>query len=315
MATTALIIGSSGQDGRLLAEHLRSLGDEVMSLDRSGLTTAAGHDASVSIDHLDRILEMVRRHQPREVYYLAGYHTSSEKRGALDPLDEYRQTQAIHVGGLMNVLEALRVSRCEAKVFYAASSLVFRGGPEPITESTPLSPQGFYGQSKVDGLFAGDEYRRRFGLHFVGGYLFNHESRLRPLHFVTQKVARSAAMIARGKADQLQLGSLDAVIDWSHAADFVRGFVDVLRKGRSENYVFASGQGYSIRELVEVAFAHVGLDWARYVNATSTHVQQKSACRIGDPSKLKADVGWTPRWTFEAMVKDLVAFHLGDETA
>ena len=308
---TALVVGNNGQDGRLLENLLLSQGCTVIGLSRSSLHANGKIIPGYSVVNHASVNAIMAKYSPAEIYYLAGHHTSSELRGSLNPIEEYRLTQEVHVLGLIHCLEVMRQHCPSSRIFYAASSLIFQGGRDIILdENTPIAPQGFYGQSKADGLFVCQEYRRKHGVFTVGGILFNHESRLRPSSFVSRKIAEAAARIKLGLQSRLTLGSLDAVIDWSHASDFVSAYVDVLRRGDAGEYIFASGQGHSIKDFVECAFDYVQLDWRSYVDIKPHGVMLGNACRIGNPTKLAAAIDWEKRWTFEAMVTDLVAHEL-----
>jgi GDPmannose 4,6-dehydratase len=308
----ALITGAGGQDGSLLAELLLEEGYEVWGIVRRAPQWYAENFAAigdrielVEADLLDRdsLIRALERARPHEVYNLAS--PSFVPRSWDEPV----LTAEFAAVGVTSLLEAIRATDDSIRFYQASSSEIF-GEPleTPQSETTPLSPVTPYGVAKAYGHFITHSYRRRYGLFACCGILYNHESPRRPLDFLPRKVARAAAAISLGLANELLLGALDSRRDWGYAPDYVRAMWLVLRQDEPGDYVIASGESHSVRDLVECAFSHVGLDWERHVR-TDPSLQRGSAelhDLVGDPSKAQDVLGWRPSVTFEELVAILV---------
>jgi GDPmannose 4,6-dehydratase len=206
------------------------------------------------------------------------------------------------------ILEALRLARPEAKFYQASSSEMFGKVVEtPQTESTPFYPRSPYGVAKVYAHWITVNYRESYDIHAVSGILFNHESPRRGLEFVTRKVTDAVAMIKHGMADELALGNLDAQRDWGYAGDFVEAMWLMLQQKEPEDYVIGTGETHSVRELVEVAFGHVGLTWQEYVKSDPAFYRPAEVeTLMADPTKAREQLGWKPTVSFEELVKMMV---------
>ena len=285
----ALIAGSAGQDGTLLATYLRARGYEVRGLPRAGAVDA-----------------LVAAEQPDEIYYLAAFHHSSEDP-PIAPLALIETSVAVHVTALAHFLEAIRTRAPQARLFYAASSLVFGEVTEsPQTEDTPLRPICAYGITKTAGMHLCRLYRRAHGVHASVGILYNHESPLRADKFVSKKIVKAAWAIKRGTRDKLVLGSLAAEIDWGYAPDFVDAMHRIVRLPAADEFIVATGEAHSVREFVELAFGQLGLDWRLHIEENSALITRPTRSRVGDASKLARATGWRPATSFPAMVRALV---------
>ena len=211
--------------------------------------------------------------------------------------------------GCTALLEAIRRADDGIRFYQASSSEIF-GDPRevPQNEETPLQPVTPYGVAKAYAHFITRSYRRRYGLHASSGILYNHESPRRPLDFVTRKVTHAAAAISLGLQSELALGDLDARRDWGYAADYVRAMWLILQQDEPDDYVIASGTSHSVRELVACAFDRVGLDWEEYVRVDESLVRGKAELHdlVGDASKARERLGWTPTLDFEGLVHLLV---------
>ena len=297
--SVALVIGAGGQDGRLVTEQLSAAGWRV-----SGLERARGDeilpDAKATRDYVLSI-------NPQHIYYLAGYHHSSQDKPP-EPAELFRASFAAHVDDLVNVLDAMRVVAPHARLFYAASSHVFGSQPAaPVQdESTPLNPDNVYGISKAAGVHACRLYRNDHGVFASVGFLYNHESPYRRPEFVTSKIIRAAIDISRGKRDLLVLGDLSAQVDWGWAPDYVDAMTRILQLDRPEDFVIATGEPHTVGEFAQIAFAGVGLDWREHVEENPGIITKRKLGLIGNPAKLKAATGWSPTVTFEGMIRKLL---------
>jgi GDPmannose 4,6-dehydratase len=211
------------------------------------------------------------------------------------------------------LLEAVRNVCPRCRVYQASSSEIFGEPSEsPQTERTPVAPLSPYGVAKAFGHFLIGSYRRRYGLYACSGILYNHESPRRPLEFLPRKVAHGAAAIALGMSDELVLGDLDARRDWGYAGDYVRAMWLMLQQDAPDDYVVATGVAHSVRELVEVAFEVAGLDWERYVRVDEALVRGRAERHdlVGDATRARERLGWTPTLDFDGLVRLLVESEL-----
>jgi GDPmannose 4,6-dehydratase len=313
VARRALIIGVAGQDGSLLSAHLAGLGTRVVGTDVDGRVVDSAmvvRDKDTSLPRYMRLEEpasvqaLVAALLPDELYYLAGYHRSSEAAAAADPLDEWQRAFAVNVHGVAAVLEAMRRTGCSGHLVYASSSHVF-GEPttSPQNEQTPWRPTTPYGVSKAAGLGVCASYRRQ-GVRASGAILFNHESVRRLRDFVTQRVAfQVAAAKRRGDAvARVTVGDPDAVVDWSWAGDVVVALQGIAGLKDADDFVIASGHGRTVRELATVAAAHVGLGVD--VVAAPELVTRRVPPLVGDMQKLRARVALPPPRPFSSAPAD-----------
>ncbi len=307
----ALITGITGQDGSYLAELLLEQGYEVF-----GLTRRLSASNYWRIEHiLDRItllpgdlldqLSLIRvldRVRPHELYNLAAMSFVPAS------WDQPMLTGEFNSQGVTRVLEAVRHVDPTIRLYQASSSEMYGKVREvPQRESTPFYPRSPYGVSKVFAHYITVNYRESYNLFAVSGILFNHESPRRGLEFVTRKVTDGVAKIKLGLADSLALGNLDAHRDWGFAGDYVRAMWLMLQQDTPDDYVIATGEAHSVKELVEVAFAHAGLDWERYVKLDPAFIRPAEVDHlIGDASKATNELGWKPSVTFTQLVQMMV---------
>ncbi|HEY3960390.1 MAG TPA: GDP-mannose 4,6-dehydratase [Solirubrobacteraceae bacterium] len=312
---TALITGISGQDGSFLAELLLDEGYEVVGLVHGSLERSLGCS-----EHLrDRVTLLtgdlldpaslrgaVEQIRPQEIYHLAApsFVPASWERP--------RETTSAIVGSAAAILEAVRDSDRDARVFVSASGAIFGEAPEsPQREDTPCRPTSPYSVAKLAAHQLVGVLRAHDGLHASSGILYNHESERRPERFVTRRITRGAAAISLGLQDELTLGSLEAVRDWSFAGDIVRGAWLMLQQDRPGDYVLASGVGRTVAELARVAFACVGLDSERYLRVDPSLARRpETTLSVGDPRKARALLGWEPRVGFEQLIERMVGADL-----
>ena len=300
----ALVTGAAGQDGSYLVESLLARGYEVVGVVLDSSRGPAGAElVEADLVDPDALGRLLRAHRPHELYNLAA--PSFVPRSWEHPL-ETAQAGAV---GVTALLEAVRTAGDEVRLFQASSSEIF-GEPveSPQTESTPLAPLTPYGVAKAYGHFLVGSYRRRYGLHTSSAILYNHESPRRPESFLPAKVAHAVARIARGEERELVLGDLDAQRDWGYARDYVEAMQLMLQQDEPGDYVIATGELHSVRELVELAFAHAGLDWREHVRVDESLMRGQAGLHrlVGDAAKARTQLGWSPTVTFAELVALLV---------
>ena len=311
MTRTALITGITGQDGSCLAEYLLSLGYRVVGMTRRSSTITVERIEHI-IDRIELIqgdlldqaslTYAVREIAPDEVYNLAAqsFVPTSWNQPVL--------TGEFTALGVTRILETIRQVDPEIRFYQASSSEMFGKVTEvPQHELTRLHPRSPYGVAKVYGHWITLNYRESYDLFAVSGILFNHESPRRGLEFVTRKVTDAVARIKLGLTDTLLLGNLDAQRDWGFAGDYVRAMHLMLQQETASDYVIATGQTHSVRELCEAAFSHAGLDWDRYVRVDETLVRPAEVdLLVGDATKARRELGWAPSVDFEGLVRMMV---------
>ena len=311
MSKRAIITGITGQDGSYLAELLLSKGYEVV-----GTVRRASAPNFWRVQHvLDRItirpadlldqlsiLRLVDEVRPHEFYNLAAMSFVPAS------WDQPMLTGEFNAQGVTRVLEAIRQVDPSIKMYQASSSEMFgKVRQVPQNEDTPFYPRSPYGVSKVFAHYITVNYRESYDLFAVSGMLFNHESPRRGLEFVTRKVTDGVARVKLGLTDALSLGNLDAHRDWGFAGDYVKAMWLMLQQDRPDDYVIATGISKSVRDLVETAFGHVGLDWKKYVKLDPKLIRPAEVEHlIGDCSKAKAQLGWAPSVDFKGLITMMV---------
>jgi GDPmannose 4,6-dehydratase len=308
---TALITGITGQDGSYLAEFLLARGYRVVGMVRRASTENFERIAEIrdrielrQADLLDELslIDLLRAVEPDEIYNLAAQ--SFVPTSWVQPV----LTAEFDAVGVTRLLEAMRLAAPQARFYQASSSEMFGKVREtPQRESTPFHPRSPYGVAKVYGHFITVNYRESYGLFACSGILFNHESPRRGREFVTRKVSDGVARIKLGLADELRLGNLEARRDWGFAGDYVEAMWRMLQQPEPDDYVVASGEAHTVRELVEVAFACVGLDPERHVRQDpSLHRPAEVDHLVGDAGKARRVLGWEPRVAFRELVEMMV---------
>ena len=311
----ALITGITGQDGSYLAELLLSKGYEVHGIVRRASTFNTHRLDGIYQDphlpgtrlflhygdlndasSLNIILKKVR---PEEIYNLGA---QSHVRVSFE-VPEY--TGEVTGLGATRLLEAVReLGMSGIRIYQASSSEMFGASPPPQSEKTPLYPRSPYGAAKVYAFWISVNYREAYGLHVSNGILFNHESPRRGETFVTRKVTRAAARIKLGLESKLYLGNLEARRDWGYAKDYVEAMWLMLQQPTADDYVIATGEAHTVRELCEVAFGHVGLDYKKYVEVDPRYFRPTEVdYLLGDPAKATKKLGWKPRTSFQELIR------------
>jgi GDPmannose 4,6-dehydratase len=297
----ALITGVCGQDGFYLSELLLSKGYEVVGT-RRGNEEPAEQPAGIEVvfgDVSDALCmrELIERHKPDEIYNLAAITHVGDSFSAM------AASFQVNAVGAANCLDA--GARIGAKVYQASTSELFGSTAPPQSETSLLQPRSPYAVAKLAAYWLTKNYRER-GVYAAQGILFNHESPRRGGGFVTQKVARGVADIVKGRAKSLTLGNLEACRDWGHAEDYVRAMWLILQQDKPDDYVVATGEMRSVRDMCRVAFSYVGLDYRDYVLTSEANFRPLEVEKLcGDPSKVKA-LGWAPSISFERMMEEMV---------
>jgi GDPmannose 4,6-dehydratase len=320
MSKRALITGITGQDGSYLAELLLEKGYEVY-----GTIRRLSAPNSWRIEHiLDRItlrpadlldqlslLNVIDEVRPQEIYNLAAmsFVPASWEQPLL--------TGEFNAQGVTRMLDAVRRVDSKIRFYQASSSEMFGKVREvPQTELTPFYPRSPYGVSKVYAHYITVNYRESYDMFAVSGMLFNHESPRRGLEFVTRKVTDGVARIKLGLASELRIGNLDAQRDWGFAGDYVRAMWLMLQQDRADDYVVATGISHSVRELIEIAFAHANLDWQKFVKQDPALLRPAEVDHLlGDATKATRELGWTPAVNFKQLVEMMVDADMARLTA
>jgi GDPmannose 4,6-dehydratase len=311
MTKKALITGVTGQDGSYLAEFLLDQGYEVVGMVRRSSTVNFGRIEQIQDritlahgDLLDQtsLIDIMRQHQPDEIYNLAAqsFVPVSWQQPVL--------TGEFTALGVTRMLEAMRRVAPEARFYQASTSEMFGKVREvPQTETTPFHPRSPYGVAKTYGHWITVNYRESYDLFACSGILFNHESPRRGLEFVTRKVTHGAAQIKLGLAHELRLGNLDSRRDWGYAGDYVKAMWLMLQQGQPDDYVVGTGRTHSVRDLCQVAFDHLDLDWAQYVVADAEFYRPAEVdLLVSNPARARKELGWEPEVSFEELIRMMV---------
>jgi GDPmannose 4,6-dehydratase len=315
MSKRALLTGITGQDGAYLSQFLLGKGYEVFGvIRRSSHRGVEDHrlrwlgvaDKVTLLDgdmgDLSSLVRIVKEVQPDEIYNLAAqsFVASSWRQ----PI----HTANITAVGVTNMLEAMRAEKPDARFYQASSSEMFGLIQQDMqTEKTPFYPRSPYAVAKLYGHWITVNYRESFGFHASSGILFNHESPLRGIEFVTRKVTDAVARIKLGKQNELRLGNIDAKRDWGHARDYVQMMWMMLQQDTPDDYVVATGRTTTVRDMCRIAFDHVGLDMDKYVVIDPAFYRPAEVeILLGDPSKAREKLGWVPKTTLEEMIREMV---------
>ncbi|APH58194.1 GDP-mannose 4,6 dehydratase [Granulibacter bethesdensis] len=321
---TALITGITGQDGAYLAQLLLSKGYRVLGMMRRSASSDVIGERLRWLGVLDRVelidgnltdlsslIRIMSDHAPDEVYNLAAqsFVAASWQQPLL--------TGNVTALGAGNVLEAVRIAAPKARFYQASSSEMYGLIQEPKqSEKTPFYPRSPYAVAKLYAHWMTVNYRESFGLHASSGILFNHESPLRGIEFVTRKITDGVARIKLGLAKTLELGNLDATRDWGHARDYVRAMYLMLQQDRPDDYVVATGRTTSIRDFCKIAFGYAGLDWEEHVVTSAAFMRPAEVdVLLGDSTKARTQLGWEPETSLEDMASEMVEADLARHRA
>ena len=317
MTKSALITGVTGQDGSYLAELLLSKGYEVHGLIRRASTF-----------NTERLEQIYRDPHEPEVKFLMHYGDLSDSGSLVNLIRELNPDEIYHLGaqshvkvsfdmpeytsdatgmGTVRILEAIRASGVETRFYQASSSEMYGSAAPPQNEDTPFHPRSPYGVAKVFAYWMTVNYREANNMFACNGVLFNHESERRGETFVTRKITRAVARIKAGLQSKLYLGNLDAKRDWGYAPEYVEAMWLMLQQDQPDDYVIATGEAHSVREFVQLAFDHVGMDWEKYVEIDPRYFRPSEVdYLLGDPSKAKKQLGWEPKTTFADLTRLMV---------
>lgn len=303
MTKKALVTGITGQDGSYLAELLLDKGYEVHGLIRRASTFNTQRIDHLYVDPHDpnaklflhygdlsdgaRLVTLIAEIDPDEIYNLAA---QSHVRVSFDEPEHTADTTGV---GTVRLLEAVRQAKVKSRFYQASTSELFGATPPPQGEDTPMYPRSPYGAAKMYSYWITKNYREAYDMHAVNGILFNHESPRRGETFVTRKITRAVAAIKAGQQDRLYMGNIDAIRDWGYAPEYVEGMWRMLQVDEPEDFVLATGKGYTVRDFLRFAFEAVDLNWEDYVEFDDRYLRPTEVdALIGDPSKAKEKLGW-----------------------
>ena len=315
----ALITGINGQDGSYLAEFLLEKGYEVWgAVKRNSVAEnqtsrldeiypqLIGKLQYADLTDLASLISVIQQCQPDEIYNLAA---QSHVRISFDQPIYTAQATGI---GTLNLLEAIRLTKPDAKMYQASSSEMFGNSIDKDgfqRETTPLVPVSPYGCAKVYSYNICNNYKNSYGMFVSNGILFNHESPRRGTNFVTNKVVKGAVMIKKGLKQDLSLGNLDATRDWGHAKDYVKAMWMMLQLDKPDNFVCSTGVSHSVEDLVAYTFGKLDLDWKQYIKQDPKFLRPEELEDLkGDSTKLRTTTGWEPEYTFETMIDEMIEY-------
>lgn len=308
----ALICGIAGQDGGYLAKFLLEKGYEVVGTSRDAMLSNFANlerlgiredvkTTSMAINDFRSVFNTIQRYQPDEIYNLAG-----QTSVALSFEQPVEAMESI-AGGTINLLEALRFNSIPIRVYSAGSSESFgETGPRAANEASPFCPRSPYAAAKASACWMLRNYREAYGLFACTGILFNHESPMRPERFVTQKIVRSAAKIAKGHQNNLELGNIDIYRDWGWAPDYVEAMWLMLQSDTPQDFVIATGKLNSLEDFVSKSFAYFDLNWKDHVVFNNELKRPTDIHKsLGDPSKAYKELGWKPKVDFDTLIRKM----------
>ena len=295
---TAVIVGSGGQDGQIMRHLLEVKGFQCIELNRG----------NCDIGDINSVMPHFTSGQPKYLFYFAAHHTSATEEQAVEHNRRYFDINTV---GLMNCLDAIKQASPHTKTFFTSSSLIFQSHPTArLNEYAALALNDLYCISKYASMKLCDYYRNQLGISTTVGIMFNHESRYRKSKFVSKKIAEYVAAVTRGYTGKLSLGDLNAVVDWGSAEDYMEAAYLLLRGGCTGDYVISSGKGHSLRDFCDIAFSYADLDYTNHVLENHENMKRVNHTRIGDNSKLRKEIDWSPKTSFEKMIQNMVEFEL-----
>jgi GDPmannose 4,6-dehydratase len=294
----AVIVGSAGQDGLLMSELLMSLGIHNVGIRRGNCDLA----------NFNEVVTLIQNYRPKYLFYFAAHHTSAvEEQNSLDNREYFN----VNTIGVLNFLDAIKLTSPNTHFFFTSSSLIFKPNPvQSLNEASELELSSLYSISKYASMKLCEHYRNAFGLKTTVGIMFNHESRYRKNKFVSRKIVDFVVAIKNGSTDKLSLGCLDTVVDWGAAEDYVSAIYELVKEGKTGDYVISSGHGHTLRQFCEVAFSYQGLDYTEHILSDSENIVRVNSARIGDSSKLISNLSWKSKTSFEKMIQNMIDHQL-----
>jgi GDPmannose 4,6-dehydratase len=306
--TRTLIYGHTGQDGRILWRQLIERGHSLIGISRSGISYhgVTNRGNSLVLDS-DTVTSLLNEFKPHQVYYLAACHHSSQDR-IVDDSGIWCESWQTHVYLFESLLQKLKKLVPRSKVFYASSSRIFGySTSSPQRESTPWAPACIYGTTKASGMLVAGFYRRTYSMHVSCGILYNHESPLRGNQFVSQKIINGLISITKGESNILEIGNVDARVDWGYAPDYTRAMRMILALKEPEDMIIATGTTHSVHDFINNVAKKLGLKTEDFVVDESSQTLQLYPQQLrGDATLLRKQTGWVPTVTFEEMIDIMV---------
>lgn len=305
--TRALIIGHSGQDGRILWDQLVARDFSVIGISRHETRThGVQWEGAVDISDFTSARRLMEHFSPHQIYYLAAHHHSSEE-SIIDEAYGWNESWLVNVHAFSHFLLAAKIFCPRTRIFYASSSRVFgEASISPQNENSPLKPSCVYGITKASAMLLADYYVRTHSVFVSCGILFNHESPLRGAQFVSQRIVDGLVALKYGGATSMEIGSLDARVDWGYAPDYTRAMQLILEAESAETFVVASGETHSVRDMIAIASNYLDIAWEEYVVETNQILRRRPQDLCGDASRLRRVTGWRPETNFHSMTEILV---------
>ncbi len=299
----ALIIGSEGQDGKLLNLLLTSKGYEVWGIGRQITPHSKNYlSFDLATDNFSIIEDHIVKQKPSEIYYVAAFHQSSQEDNKAANFDFIERSIKVNQTGFIQIMEICRTHQPEAKIMYTSSSLIFSGSNNQVqNENTPHEPRCIYSVTKCAAMEAAKYYRSNYNLFVSIGIMYNHESVFRKDYFLSKKIINESKQLIENKIKSITIGDLSAQTDWGYAPDYVEAMWHILQLSISDEYIISSGKTQKVKDWFEVLFKYLNKDWKQFVKEDPSFIIRKKPVLIGDNSKLLA-TGWKPKVNFEEMV-------------
>lgn len=304
----ALIIGAKGQDGRFLKEYLNNLNYEIIEIDINYINFNQEYNINnINITDYNDVQHLIKTVCPDELYFLAAYHHSSEEK-IHDEIQHVKKSYEVNVFSYHNFLDSIRLFSPNTKTFYASSSHIFGDCNTDIQdENTEVNPKTIYALTKHDSMKLTEYYRNKYNLFLTTGILYNHESHLRPIKFVSRKIVNTAIKIKKGETNKLVIGNLNSKIDWGFAGDFVKAYHKILSYKKPEDFIISSGSIHRIKDFVKYVFNYLDLDWRKYVVENNKIIKRSfNGTLFGNSNKLFQKTGWKPENNLESLAKIMV---------
>lgn len=311
----ALITGAAGQDGTYLKDLLLSLNYEIYGIDysfdhlKNNELAKFKKTYEVDISNSESLFKILEEITPNEIYHLAAYHFSSQSKGNLK--NSYSKFYDINLISTNNILEYIKNYNSNCKIFYASSCQVFgKVDSFPQTETTVLNPDSLYSISKVASMHLCNFYRDYHAVFSSVGILYNHESPLRNLSFITAQISNTAALASKGQKKVLKVRNINSELDWGSAKDYVEAMWLTLQQPKGSTYIISSGIKRSIKDFAKVAFEYVNLDYRNFIIQDKNYNQKRKTPYIGNNNKIKKICNWHPKTSFNEMVEEMVDSHI-----